>query len=130
MRKSKKNLIEFRKKEMNYYQFDWYYIPNTDLGLIVNIEGTIVETNNYKILRVYLNKGYKKVFFNGEYLDYDKLLAETFIPHPIHKYKLIHLDGNKLNNDLDNLRWVNPKKVLNTLYDKQTNQLIFIPNEK
>jgi hypothetical protein len=115
MEKRKKQLIEFRKNEMNYYQYDWYYIPNTNNSLIINREGTIVETNNFKLLRVYLHKNYKKIFHQGEYRDYDKLLAETFIPHPIHKFKLIHLDGNTLNNQIDNLRWVNPNKQYNII---------------
>jgi len=121
MEKRKQKLIEFRKNEINYYQYDWYYIPNTNNTLIVNKEGTIVETNNFKVLRVYLSKNYKKIFHQGSYWDYDKLVAETFIMHPIHKYKLIHIDGDTLNNNITNLRWVNPNKQYNIILNDNFN---------
>lgn len=36
----------------------------------------------------------------------EKLVAERFLPNPYdHKY-IEHKDGNKLNNDMENLRWI------------------------
>lgn len=34
------------------------------------------------------------------------LLAKAFIPNPLNKREVNHKDGNKLNNNLDNLEWV------------------------
>ena len=39
------------------------------------------------------------------YHDVHFLLAKTFIPNPENQQFVIHVDGNKLNNDLSNLKW-------------------------
>jgi len=126
MDKRKIELIKFRKDEMMFDQHEWFYIPNTNKSLIINKEGVIVETNNYRILNIYIKHGYKKVFHQYQYLDYDRLIAETFIPHPIHKNKLIHIDGDRLNNDISNLKWVsnnysNLKTNIINLFPKKPN---------
>lgn len=35
-----------------------------------------------------------------------KLVAQAFIPNPLSKEQVTHIDGNKLNNKVDNLKWV------------------------
>lgn len=69
--------------------------------------------NNCGYLNVRLSKEGRKVI---KYLHV--LLAEAFIPNPDYKKEVNHKDGNKLNNDLDNLEWMTHAENVQHAYDK------------
>lgn len=50
--------------------------------------------------------GYKEVLLNGKLYRVHRLVAETFVDNPENKPCVNHKDGNKLNNNFDNLEWV------------------------
>ena len=63
-----------------------------------------------KILKKAVNRfGYEYVCLTdkskGKKLKVHRLVAEAFIPNPLNKKTVNHIDGNKSNNCVDNLEW-------------------------
>lgn len=78
-----------------------YQISN--LGRVKSTRKNIIRNNQngkdgYKIISLW-NKGKGKTF------SIHRLVAETFIPNPDSKPVVNHIDGNKQNNNADNLEW-------------------------
>lgn len=48
---------------------------------------------------------YYRISYNGKRYCIHRLVAETFIPNPEGKTTVDHIDMNRLNNDVSNLRW-------------------------
>lgn len=61
--------------------------------------------DKYGYLYVGLSKGRKK-----RHLTVHRLIALTFIPNPNNKPCIDHIDGDKTNNRVDNLRWCSVKE--------------------
>jgi len=80
--------------------------PITDYPYEISSLGR-VRNKQGKILKTYIqNSGYEQIKFRGVHKQIHRLVAEAFIPNPMCKTLVNHIDGNKLNNTVDNLEWV------------------------
>jgi hypothetical protein len=70
--------------------------------------GNVRNDKKDKILKQSLTKtGYKKVNLNnGKTIRVHRLVAEAFIPNPDNKPCVDHIDNNRTNNNVNNLRFV------------------------
>jgi hypothetical protein len=78
------------------------YTINTE-GIVINLKtkrelkGTLAR-NEYRNVQLTINGKAKSVMVH-------RLVAETFIPNPNNYSMVSHIDGNKYNNNVDNLQW-------------------------
>lgn len=81
-------------------------------NLMLHIEKQKAELSMYKLKYNILNKeDSKSRSVERSYLVH-RLVAQYFLPKPAKDQKfVIHLDHNKVNNFVDNLRWANSKEV-------------------
>lgn len=86
----------------------WYYI--TEDGHCFNsktgkyLKGQINLTNGYLYFYITFPDGTKKRLLAH------RLVAQAFIPNPENKTEVNHIDGNKINNIVENLEWVAPSE--------------------
>jgi len=80
----------------------------SSFGIIRQIE------DNTKIVKPFLRNGYNAVNINinkkSRKFPLHRLVAQTFLKNPKNKKIVNHIDGNKLNNLLDNLEWTTSKE--------------------
>lgn len=58
-----------------------------------------INSKGYLRVELHLNKKIKRFFVH-------RLVAEYFVENPLNKEQVNHIDGNKLNNNMNNLEWV------------------------
>lgn len=64
------------------------------------LKPTLNKRKNYPRYYINLGRGCENRFY------IHRLVAETFIPNPFNKKEVDHIDTNSLNNNVNNLRWV------------------------
>ena len=95
-----------------------------DTKYIATSDGKIFNEKTGKYLRPQSNGQYYKVTLT---LDRSKqqqfllhrIIAECFIPNPMNKKEVNHINGNKYDNRVENLEWVTPSE--NQIHSVKTN---------
>ena len=117
MKKDNSNLHRAKKAKND----EWFDIPG-HLNYMIRKDGEIYfkgckgirRYRKPQMVKKFLGQiGYYMVHLDGKIQTLHRLLALTFIPNPNNKPEVDHIDGNRTNNDLSNLRWVTHKENLN-----------------
>ena len=78
-------------------------------GYQVSSDGEIKNIKSGRILKTHLNRpgGVKRVTMNGKHKYVHRVVADTFFAVGVEKSsKVVHIDGNNLNNKVSNLQIV------------------------
>lgn len=67
-----------------------------------------------RLLKSFLRSGYPSIGLHKnsiqKFYSIHRLMAQTFLPNPENKKHVAHSDGDKQNNNLNNIRWATPKE--------------------
>ena len=70
-------------------------------------DGQVINKHTNHVLKPQPNaKGYLRVSISKKLVFVHRLVAEKYIPNPNNLPQVNHKDGNKLNNNVENLEWV------------------------
>jgi len=84
-------------------------IPNYEIG----DSGIMRNINTKRVLKCFISNGYERVriTYKRKKVSFriHRLVAEAFIPNPLNLPIVNHKDGNRRNNNHENLEWINEK---------------------
>jgi hypothetical protein len=118
------------KKSLETRSKVWATIPGYEGRYMTNLYGDIYSERSGRLLAKVVNKsGYNRVDLckGGERKSklVHRIVAETFIPNPQNKPQVNHINGNKIDNRVQNLEWATPEEnyrhaIQNNLLDKRS----------
>ncbi|MCD8210460.1 MAG: HNH endonuclease [Prevotella sp.] len=89
-----------------------YYYKDKETDYSVSTEGEVRRDSTNHILSQSYQQDYKFVTLTidkkQKRMRVHRLVAETFMQNPENKPYVNHIDGNRSNNNIDNLEWVTP----------------------
>lgn len=83
----------------------------------IDNKGRIYSNKFKRYIKPCITNGYQRVSLLNKSYYVHRLVAIHFINNPENKPQINHKDGNKLNNDVSNLEWVNCSENLKHAYD-------------
>ena len=76
----------------------------------ISSEGKVTNQRTGRVLKVRMSRGYEGFSMAGKYFTVHRLVALAFIPNPLRKPVVNHIDSNRVNNCVSNLEWVSHKE--------------------
>lgn len=112
----------------------WKDIVGWEDSYMVNNLGTVIskarliwngvcyfESREHKMTQSLDSTGYYCMYFSNNNkrssVRVHRIIAKAFIPNPDNKKTVNHIDGNKLNNNIDNLEWCTQKENVRHAWD-------------
>ena len=98
------------------------FIDGLETNYTISEEGIVKNSKTGRIMKI--NKGNVQITVNGKNTgrSVGKIVAEAFIPNPDNLPVVEHIDGDKMNNKVENLRWIsNKQNSLNTWEKRREN---------
>jgi len=88
----------------------------SELAYSINRDGSITSLGGFDITSK-MAKGYRG--FNGNYVH--RIIAEMYLPNNSNLTDINHIDGNKQNNNVENLEWCSRSHNIQHAYDTKLN---------
>lgn len=91
----------------------------------ISNKGTAISLNRVKpivLKHCLFANGYEYITINGKKRRIHRLVAEAFLPNEDNKPIIHHKDGNKRNNNLENLQWATYKENYDAFIDSINQQ--------
>ena len=119
-------------------QEEWKAVADSNGEYYVSSHGRVksLKFGKERILKPVLqSRGYPTIFIRQKgqkrkQFRVHTLVALAFIENPYHKPQVNHIDGNKLNNHIDNLEWVTRSENIQHAWDNGLNEKIRISKSK
>jgi hypothetical protein len=109
------------QKIIDHEYIRYTYINGYDRAYRIYIDGEVWSVKSGKFLKQETLKGYKRVTLsiNGKTKRFQvhRLVAMYFIENPLNKPCVNHIDGDKENNNLNNLEWCSHSENERHSYD-------------
>lgn len=85
----------------------------------VNAVGEVINFKNKRLLRQSNVNGYKTVNLDGVQYYVHRLVAKEFVPNDTpERFNVTHIDGDRGNNIIFNLRWANCSEIQTRQFKK------------
>lgn len=98
----------------------WKPIKKTNLRYEISNTGMVAFGGRIRKLTTNSKHGYAQCSFNNggkiSMMNVHREVAEAFLPNPHKMREVNHIDGNKLNNHVDNLEWTSRSKNIKHAY--------------